>query len=200
MKVNDKAVGLAALLSAGLASVCCIGPLAVAGLGLGGLGLAAGLSKYRPVFLIVTAAVLALGFYRAYRKRDAACSDGTCKVRSGAPAMRPLLWGVTALAAALATFPNWSARALSHGPAPAPEGAQVLNFRIAGMDCAACAASIESAIAKVPGVRSARVDFDAGSARVFTAPGVGTEAILNAVEVSGYKAEVGPDASGKTGS
>ena len=36
---NKVVVGIAALASAGLASVCCIGPLALTGLGLGWLGI-----------------------------------------------------------------------------------------------------------------------------------------------------------------
>ena len=80
---NRIAVGIAALASAGLASICCIGPLALTGLGLGGLGLAAGLTQYRPLFLALTALVLAVGFHLAYRKREVPCADGSCELRSG---------------------------------------------------------------------------------------------------------------------
>lgn len=69
--MDKKLVGLAALASAALASVCCLGPFVVTGLGLGSLGLAAGLSKHRPLFLAMTGIVLTVAFYLAYRKRPA---------------------------------------------------------------------------------------------------------------------------------
>lgn len=188
--MKDKTVGLAALLTAGLASVCCLGPLLLTALGVGGLGLAAGLSQYRPVFLALTAVVLAGGFYRAYNKRAVACADGSCEVRSGSRTMKTALWAVTALAAALATFPSWSARVLARGPVPAAEGAPALTLKVSGMHCAACATAIEESVEKVPGVRAARVDFEGGTAEVHAGPGVEAGAVLEAVEAAGYKAEV----------
>ncbi|MBI2362918.1 MAG: hypothetical protein HYV15_05995, partial [Elusimicrobia bacterium] len=120
---NKVLVAVAALASAGLASVCCIGPLLLTGLGLGSLGLAAGLTRYRPAFLALTALILVVGFYRAYRKRDAACAPGGCGIRFGSKKTKAVLWGATALALALGAFPRWSVLLLAGGPASAPAGA-----------------------------------------------------------------------------
>ena len=185
---NKVAVGLAALASAGLASVCCLGPLALTALGLGGVGLAAGLTRYRPVFLGLTAAVLAVGFYLAYRKRESACAAGSCEVSSGSKTMKAALWSVTALALALATFPNWAARVVDSAPIPA--GAETLMLKISGMDCATCTISIKEALERVPGVRAARVDFAAGQATVAASASLDPAAALAAVAAAGYKAEV----------
>lgn len=105
--MKEKIASLGALISASLASICCLGPLVLVGLGLGGLGLAAGLSKYRPVFLALTAIFLGAVFYLTYRKREVACADGSCQLRSGSKAMKTALWIITALAIALAMFPYW---------------------------------------------------------------------------------------------
>jgi copper chaperone CopZ len=187
---NKVVVGLAALASAGLASVCCLGPLALTALGLGGVGLAAGLTRYRPVFLVLTAAVLAVGFYLAYRKREQPCADGSCEVRSGSKTMKAALWSVAALALALATFPNWAARVVGAGTAAVPVGAKTLTLKISGMDCAACTVSILEALERVPGVRSASVDFEAGQATVAAGAELDAAAALSAVAAAGYKAEV----------
>lgn len=189
--MDKKSFGLAAALaSAGLASACCLGPLLLTGLGLGSLGLAAGLVKYRPVFLAVAAAILAAAFYRTYRKRPVACADGSCELRSGSRAMKAGLWAVTALAAALASFPSWSARALSGGRRTAPAGSQVITLKVSGMDCAACAAGIKRSLEKVPGAISADVDFSAGEATVVTDGKADPQAVIAAVSAAGYKAEL----------
>jgi copper chaperone CopZ len=187
---NKVVVGLAALASAGLASVCCLAPLALTALGLSGVGLAAGLTRYRPVFLVLTAAVLAVGFYLAYRKRETPCADGSCEVSSGSRTMKAALWSVTALAAALATFPNWAVRVVGGGAAPVTAGAETLTLKISGMDCAACTVSIREALEKVPGVRSAGVDFESGQATVAASASLDPAAALDAVAAAGYKAEL----------
>lgn len=188
MNKNSKIIGIVALLSAGLASICCIGPLLVTALGLGSLGLAAGLAQYRALFLTLTAVILAAGFYLAYRKRTVACPDGSCELRSGSRTMKAGLWLATALAATVATFPNWSALVLGRRHAAIPAGAQVLALKISGMDCAACTVEIQKSVEKVPGVSSASVDFNSARATVVTNGKANPQAVLKAVAAAGYKA------------
>lgn len=188
--MNNKAVGIAALISAGLASVCCIGPVIVTGLGLGSLGLAVGLTHYRPLFLALTGIILAVGFYLAYRKRSIPCADGSCEMRSGSRTMKAALWFVAVLAAAMATFPNWSAWILARKPGVAPAGFQTISLKVSGMDCAACTVAIQKSVEKVPGVHSASVDFDSQRATVITDGQADPRAVLKAVAVAGYKAEI----------
>lgn len=187
---NKIVVGAIALASAGLASICCIGPLIVTGMGLGSLGLAAGLTQYRPVFLALTGLVLASGFYLAYRKRPAACADGSCELRSGRRTVKAALWAITVLTVAVATFPNWSVRVLNGGSAAAPAGAEMISLRVSGMDCAACTGAIKKSVEKVPGVYSASVNFDSQQATVATDGKVDPQAVLKAVAAAGYKAEI----------
>lgn len=188
--MNNKVVGLTALASAALASVCCIGPAVLAALGIGSLGLAAGLTPYRPLFLAATAVILAVAFYFAYRKRPVACPDGSCELRSSSRTMKAVLWIVTALAVGVATFPNWSAWVLASGPVVAPAGAQTLALKISGMDCAACTVAIKKSVEKIPGVLSASIDFDTAEATVITNDKVDPQAVVNAVSVAGYKAAI----------
>lgn len=197
--MDKKLVGLAALACAGLASICCLGPLIVTALGLSGLGLAAGLAGYRTAFLLLTGAVLAAGFYLTYRKRQVACADGRCEFRSASPTAKAALWLITAGALAMATFPNWSARVLPGADAAVPAGAQILNLKIAGMDCAACVVSIEKSVKKVPGVYSVQVDFDRGLATVVADRQARPQAVVQAVQAAGYRATfVSEQANGKS--
>jgi len=61
--LNAGAIG-----SAIAASICCLGPLALAVLGLGGGALLLKFEPYRPYFLIVTALFLGAAFYLTYRR------------------------------------------------------------------------------------------------------------------------------------
>ncbi|HVA67103.1 MAG TPA: mercuric transporter MerT family protein [Elusimicrobiota bacterium] len=190
--MKNKLISIAAVVSAALASVCCIGPLVLAALGLGSLGAAAGLTRYRPLFLVLTTIVLAIGFYLAYRKRPVACADGTCEHRSGSRTMKAGLWAVTVAAAALATFPNWAAVALRRSQPVAAANAQTIELSVSGMDCAACAVGIKNSLEKVPGVKDASIDFAKGEATVVAGNGrVDPSALVRAVEASGpYKAQI----------
>lgn len=183
-------MALAALGSAGLASICCLGPLVLAGLGLGGLGLAAALSSYRPVFLGLTGVILGLAFYFVYRKRSVSCADGSCELRSGGRGVKAALWLVTAIAAAMALFPYWYSPPAAVSRVPAVAGARTLSFAVAGMECAACAGTIEQSVGKVPGVVSAEIDYDRRLLKVAAGPATDPGAVLQAVAAAGYKAEL----------
>ena len=188
--MDKKLVGLAALASAGPASVCCLCPLVVTGPGLGSLGLAAGLTKYRSFFLTITGVILAVAFYLAYRKRSVACADGSCEFRSGSRAMIVGVWMVAAFAAALATFPSWSGRLVSGGSRVVPAGAQILSLKVSGMDCVACTVAIKQSVEKVPGVISAEIDFPGQRATVVSDGKADPGAVIRAVATAGYKAEL----------
>lgn len=107
--------GLSAAL---LSSVCCIGPLVFAalGVGVGATGFWAGtagvlkdLLPYRPAFIGLTILLLGVGFYLAYRKPETArcatakvCAQGSLKSRN-----RTWLWIMASLALVLVLAPYW---------------------------------------------------------------------------------------------
>lgn len=190
--MKEKLASIGALASATFASICCFGPIVLVALGLGGAGLAAGLEKYRPIFLSLTALFLGAAFYLAYKKREVACADGSCEIRSGSAKAKAALWAITALAVGLGTFPNWSAYVLQQRTAVSTVGAETVRMAISGMTCTACAVGVEKSLMKVPGVRSASVDFDKAEAVVLAEPGVvPAEELIRAVESAGaYTAEV----------
>jgi len=184
--MKEKIIGIGTILSAGLASICCIGPLVLVGLGLGGVGLAASLEKYRLLFLGLTALLLSIAFYLTYRKREVACEDGRCELRSGNKSMKATLWTITVAALAMATFPNWSVLLLSSTATPVSANDERVILVVSGMTCTACAVSIEKSLKKLPGVQSASVNFDEDEAIVYVEPGkVSMKKLLDAVQDAG---------------
>lgn len=93
------------------ASLCCLGPLVLAALGLGGAGLLVELETYRPHFAALTLALLAAGFYLTYRRRRAmapvtatgpACD---CALPRASRFGRVALWVATVVVVFLLAFP-----------------------------------------------------------------------------------------------
>jgi mercuric ion transport protein len=82
-----------AVVSGLLASVCCIGPLLLAVLGIGGAGLLARFEVYRPIFTVATFALLGAGFWLACRKPNVVEGDECgCEYREANRLGRALLW------------------------------------------------------------------------------------------------------------
>lgn len=106
--------GLAASIGAAVAaSMCCIGPIAAAFLGLTSFGALVKYEPLRPILSIVTLAFLGGAFYLAYRKRPAeACEPGSlCAVQGPTRVQRInriVLWVVAAAVVIILTFPTWS--------------------------------------------------------------------------------------------
>src|SRR6478672_9441346 len=74
--------------------------------------------------------------------------------------------------------------------APHPATQDTVDLRITGMTCAACAARIEKALNRVPGV-SANVNLATENARVRVAQGTASvPQLIDTVERAGYGAEV----------
>lgn len=106
--------GLAASIAASFAaSICCIGPIAAAFLGLTSMGALVRYEPYRPVLTLVTLAFLAAAFYLAYRRTPAeVCEPGSLCATQGVTRVRKMnrivLWIVTAIVLSILTFPTWS--------------------------------------------------------------------------------------------
>jgi mercuric ion transport protein len=101
------------------ASVCCLGPLLLLALGVGGawIGNLTAMEKSRPIWMAVTLLFLGLAFARVYRKpKEDACAPGsTCPPNAGRR-NKVLLWIVTALVLALLALPYAIPYAFAGGP------------------------------------------------------------------------------------
>jgi mercuric ion transport protein len=110
MKVSREGLTLTGALAAGLvASACCLGPLVLAIVGMGGAAFALALEPYRPYLLVLTAAFLGLAFYLTYRRPASACGPGeACEMPQANRVGKILLWLVTLVVILAATFPYYS--------------------------------------------------------------------------------------------
>lgn len=96
------------ILGAIAASSCCILPLVLFSLGIGGAWISnlTALYPYKPYFVTITFAFLAGGFYMAYRKPKLACEPGTyCATPASGRVLKFSLWAATLLVAAALAFP-----------------------------------------------------------------------------------------------
>ena len=82
----------------GVVSCCCLLPLVLLSLGVGGAWIAdlSLLAPYKPALAVVTVALLGYGFYAAYRRTAQVCADGACAAPSNRWA-RAALWIASAL-------------------------------------------------------------------------------------------------------
>src|SRR5207302_9320099 len=94
--------------SAIFASICCIGPLALALLGLGGGAILVALAPYRPMFVGACALFLGAAFYLAYRPAPQCAPGSSCAVSVSRTQQRLFLWIVTAIIGLIVAFPLYS--------------------------------------------------------------------------------------------
>jgi mercuric ion transport protein len=95
------------ILGALAASSCCIVPLVLFGLGIGGawIGNLTALAPYQPLFVAGTAGLLGYGFYLVYWKPRRACAEDTACVRPIPNRLvRLALWIATVLVIAAFAF------------------------------------------------------------------------------------------------
>lgn len=185
-----------ALLAALAASSCCLGPLVLAALGVGGAGASAAVSAYRPYLLAGTAVLLGAGFYFTYRKPRVAPGDACgCERPRASRAARIGLWVAAAIVLLVAAAPPLLARwAESRRPAASvATDANLAKVRIGvqGIDCEACAAPLRTALAKVGGFRDLELDIPKQAIRVTYEPAPGRlAAYVTAINDLGYEARL----------
>src|ERR671936_109506 len=94
MKRNGNGPILGGILAAVAASVCCVVPLVLVSLGIGGAWMSTltGLEPARPFFIAAALAFFGIGYYRLYR-RPAMCTQGeNCAQPGVAHRQRTLFW------------------------------------------------------------------------------------------------------------
>ncbi|MGH7726901.1 MAG: mercuric transporter MerT family protein [Candidatus Eiseniibacteriota bacterium] len=181
-------------MAAAVFSACCWIPLLAIALGFSAGGAAVALERFRWPFLVAALAFLALGLYLNERRAEACGPDGTCpKPRPGLRRFNRVVLGIAGVCVLLlAAFPNYVGRLsalASSGSSQVGSADSVLTIGVHGMTCSGCEASVESALRSVPGVESAKADFDRESATLhLTGRARPTPAVLAAaLSSAGYQ-------------
>lgn len=184
-----------AVVSAVLSSACCWLPLVLLAFGASAVGVAGFFERYRPIFLGVAVVLLAAGFYLVYLRKPACAPGEACAVPN--PRLtrinRAMLWIATAFVAAFALFPSYVGTFLGtpRGNAGLTNAAPDMEFAVEGMTCEACAATLGSKLAGLPGVSAAEVHYASGRARLRFESRESRptdERIAEAVSAAGYRA------------
>ncbi|WP_435104101.1 mercuric transporter MerT family protein [Arhodomonas sp. AD133] len=98
----------ASVLGAVLASSCCIVPLALFSLGIGGAWIATltALAPYKPIFVVIAGALILAGFISMRRRQRDACDlEGHCASAPGKRITTVVLWLSTLLVIAVIAWP-----------------------------------------------------------------------------------------------
>lgn len=200
MKKENVVLG-GGMLAALAASLCCVGPILFALLGLGAFGASSIFTSLRPYLLAGAVIALAFGFYRAYFQREACAPGEACATKPVSQASRVVLWvaALGILAFALSPYyAGYMAAALTPSTKPAPMAAssisteasalETVTVEVTGMDCQSCEVTIKAALANTHGVHSSEVSFERGNARVQYDPKqTDVNQIRQAIDSTGFK-------------
>ena len=107
--MREVALAAGGLVAAVAASTCCVLPLALGSLGLGG-ALVAGLgvlAPYQTMFRIAAVALLGAGFWLAYARKPAITEGAACTPGQITGRAKPVLWAGVAVMAAVLSEPLW---------------------------------------------------------------------------------------------
>lgn len=100
-------LGIGAVLAAIGASVCCVGPLLLLSLGIGGAWMSAftSMASVRPFFLILTLIFIGLGFSKLYLVPDSCKEGDVCASPNVKDNQRLIFWLGSAFLLLLVSFP-----------------------------------------------------------------------------------------------
>jgi len=156
MAIAGEKITLAAgALAAIGASLCCVGPLVLLTLGIGGawIGNLTALAPYRPIFIGLSLLFLFL----SYRRMARSCAmGGLCADPRGARRRRLFFWTVTALLFGLLALPYAALAAAT----------KTVILDVGNMTCPLCRVTVRKALENVPGVAHVDVDYAAKTATV----------------------------------
>ena len=165
-KPNSKRGLTGAIIAAIAASVCCVGPLVLLALGVGGawVGSLTALEPFRPYFMGVTFIFLGYAFYRIYRKPKAEdCEPGSyCANPKSDKINKISLWSVTVLILILFSVPyiaGVSASAQNNSKESAVFSAaeiKRITLDVPGMTCPSCPFTVQKSLKNLDGVIQAK--------------------------------------------
>ena len=192
---NNKLMGTS-VLTAMVASICCITP--VLALLTGTMGLASTFSwiePFRPYLIGFTVLVLAFAWYQKFKPKtkseiDCECDDEKPKFINS----KIFLFLITLFAGAMLAFPYYSHIFYSNPDTSKNvvyvEQSNVKEIRVTieGMTCEGCEAHIESEVNKLDGILKVKADYEAANTIVkYDETKVDLQKIETAILSTGYK-------------
>jgi len=92
--MKEKLLAAGDALGAVAASTCCIVPLVLTSMGVGGawIGILTAMAPYQPVFLAIAVGSLDAGFWMVYGRRQSACATGDKAASGAGRVLGGILW------------------------------------------------------------------------------------------------------------
>jgi len=179
------------ILSAVLASVCCLGPVLLVLLGLGSLGFGALIGRYHWWFIGAAVGLLAFA-WRSYFNEKRRCDAAHCAMEKGQTTKGSLLLASTVVAVFVGlnvyTYAS-QGRKSAISTSPSAASLATIKIPIEGMTCFTCELSVESSLKRLSGVESADAKVIDRAAYVRYNPAqVSVEQLITAINRTGYRA------------
>lgn len=181
------------IMSAIVASICCVGPLLLIVLGLGSLSLAAFFSKYHWLFIGGGLAILVFAWTLYFREKRR-CESEQCAMRNKKVTQTTLTVATLAvlffLGANLYTYSGGLFGANTKSEAAIPAQLTKVTIPVEGMTCFTCEIAVEQAAKGVDGVVKANASTPKKSVTVGYHPAkTSVSDIVEAVNQTGYRAQ-----------
>jgi mercuric ion transport protein len=163
--MKEKIFAGGSILTAILASSCCIGPLILASIGMSGLGFIDPIARYRPIFIGITFALIGVSYYFTYGRKRACCPGESTNRRW---TQEVPLWVITAVAVGLVAYAYTKefVGRQERNPSSLNENLQTLTLKVEGITCEGCAETIRSTVFEVRDVKAVSVDLKSGEVNV----------------------------------
>ena len=184
------------IIAALAASVCCVGPLLLLGLGIGGawVGNLTALEPFRPYLMTVTLAVLAYAFYKIYKPKPEVCEPGSyCANPKSDRINKITLWVSTVFVIGLLATPYIAGEMVAAENTETDRlSEQLANLKqitldVPGMNCPSCPFTVQKSLKKLDGVVSARATLEDKKALVIYNPSlVSPKEMMEATANAGY--------------
>ena len=144
---------IGAVISAIVASICCLGPLFLLAIGVSGAWISSltTLSPYRPFFMIIALVFLGVAFYIAYRKpKTNSCAIGSsCGTPLGKRMYIIILWIVTILIIGLLAFPYLVPYVFAEGQTTGTMRMEQVVLEVKNMYCISCPVAVKKSLTPV---------------------------------------------------
>lgn len=110
MKWGSQGSMIVAIIAGIAASLCCVGPLVLLLLGIGGawISIMTSLAPLRPIAIVITIVFLGISFWLLYIKPRSCAPGKSCVIPSKIRLQRIIFWVVTILLCLLLTIPMYA--------------------------------------------------------------------------------------------
>ncbi len=174
--------------SASLASLCCVVPVGLAVLGLGGLGVGAFIDANHWYFIAVAGVLLALSWYAYWRERRR-CRTERCEIVGGKTARVALPLATLAVVGFFGLNLYTYAGADGQEIGLVPSAHAQITIPVEGMTCYSCTAHVEQNLKGLDGVQDVAASVPQKAVTVTYDPElISVEQLIDRVNETGYRA------------